>query len=433
MQRSRRGLMVALCALALSLVALAGTALQIGFLVGEAWAQSSVRPPDDAVNMETPTPAPSAGSEPFGSAVNPPADPPSNAPTAPGIPRPRDLVDPSGFEARGDLGTLGPNSDATLWGEIRQGLEGTASVRDGRAGVMIQPVGFGWGEWRARGGPLQKYGAWAIGGMLAVLALFFLVRGRMRIGKGRSGDLIERFSGIERFAHWTLATSFILLALSGLNLLYGKDWVMPWVGKQTFATWTLWGKWLHNNIGWAFMLALILIFVMWIWHNLPTWTDVKWVARGGGFFSKHSHPSAHKFNAGQKLVFWATILLGVSVSASGLALLFPYEIPMFAKTFVVLNDLNVQAIWGSTLPTELTAQQEQQYSQIWHSYVGLTMIAVIIAHIYIGTIGQEGAFSAMGSGMVDRNWAEEHHDLWVEEKDRKLGAGQAPSAATPAE
>ncbi len=108
---------------------------------------------------------------------------------------------------------------------------------------------------------------------------------------------------------------------------------------------------------------------------------------------------------------------------------------MFAKTFGILNELRVDAVWGSTLSTELTRQQEQQYAQIWHSYVGLTMIAVILAHIYIGTLGMEGAFAAMGSGWVDRQWAEEHHDLWVEEKDRKAGPDRAAGrpAAHPAE
>lgn len=441
MHRSRRGLVVASCALALALFAFAGTALQVGFvldemLFGQAHAQSSVRPPDDAVGTEGATPAPSPGdaADQPTSSVRPPDDATTNTPAAPGIPRPPDAVSPSQAPGAPQLGTLGPNSDASIWGAIRHGAQGTVSIPDKKLGVLVDSSGTSWIEWREKGGPLQEFGVWVIGGMLVLLALFFLIRGRIRIQQGKSGVLIERFSGIERFAHWTLATSFILLALSGLNLLYGKDWVMPYVGKAAFADVTLWGKWLHNNIAWPFMLALVLIFVFWIWHNIPTWTDVKWIAKGGGFIGK-SHPHARKFNAGQKVVFWATILLGASVSLSGLALLFPYEIPMFAKTFGILNEMRVEAVWGSTLPTDLTRQQEQQYAQIWHSYVGLTMIAVILAHIYIGTLGMEGAFSAMGSGRVDRNWAEEHHDLWVAEKDRKAGAGRAAGepAAHPAE
>ena len=443
MHRSRRGLVVASLALALALIAFAGTSLQFGMvleeaLFGEARAQSSVRPPDDAVNLEeTPVPVPSPSGEATeapASSVRPPPDAATNAPSAPGTPRAPDQVERSPAQP-GALEAQGFESDSNLWGAIRQGAEGTVSIPDKKLGVLVDSSGTGWLRWREKGGPLQEYGAWVIGGMLVLLALFFLIRGRIRIQAGKSGVLIQRFTGIERFAHWTLATSFILLALTGLNLLYGKDWIMPYVGKAAFADVSLWGKWLHNNIAWPFMLALLLIFVMWVIHNLPTWTDVKWLVRAGGLFSKHSHPSSRKFNAGQKLVFWATVLLGASVSASGLALLFPYEIPMFAKTFVILNDLGVEAIWGSELATELTRQQEQQYAQIWHSYVGITMIAIILAHIYIGTLGMEGAFAAMGSGWVDRNWAKEHHDLWVEEKDRSAGAGQTAGqpAAHPAE
>ena len=44
---------------------------------------------------------------------------------------------------------------------------------------------------------------------------------------------------------------------------------------------------------------------------------------------------------------------------------------------------------------------------------------MIIAHIYIGSVGMEGAIDAMNSGKVDRNWAKEHHNLWVKEEDEK--------------
>ena len=129
------------------------------------------------------------------------------------------------------------------------------------------------------------------------------------------------------------------------------------------------------------------------------------------------------------------ILLGVSVSLSGVSLLFPYELPVFAVTFDILNSLGVEAVWGAPLVTELTPLEEMQYAQIWHAIVALAMIVVNIAHIYIGSLGMEGAFDAMGTGMVDRNWAKEHHGLWVEEKDAKAAAlGSAPGdVATPAE
>jgi formate dehydrogenase subunit gamma len=134
-----------------------------------------------------------------------------------------------------------------------------------------------------------------------------------------------------------------------------------------------------------------------------------WLSKGGGLFTKHSHPPSKKFNAGQKLIFWATILGGLSLSLSGIALLFPFEFPVWSKTFVALNVL------GLGLPTDLTPIQEMQLSSMWHAIVSLVLIAIIIAHIYIGSIGMQGAFAAMGSGKVDENWAREHHNLWVAE------------------
>jgi formate dehydrogenase subunit gamma len=86
---------------------------------------------------------------------------------------------------------------------------------------------------------------------------------------------------------------------------------------------------------------------------------------------------------------------------------------MFSDTFAMLNVL------GLDLPSNLSAIQEQQYNQLWHGIVSLGLTIMIIAHIYIGSVGMEGALDAMNSGKVDRNWAKEHHNLWVKEEDEK--------------
>lgn len=400
----RRGLMIGASAVGLALVLFLFSVLQLSLTVGEAIAQSSsVRPPADAV-----TPAP----------------------VAPGQPRTPDAVAPFGADATDPLAIRGPNSDSSLWGAVRHGDTFTVSIPDDKAATLVQSYGVAWEQMRSQKGPLRTYGGMAIFAMLALLFLFYLFRGRIAIEHGRSGVTVERFTPIERLGHWLLAVSFILLALSGLNLLYGKELLIPIFGKEVFASISLAGKWIHNNVAWAFMLGLVLVFVMWVIHNLPSVTDIRWIMKGGGLFSEGVHPPAKKFNAGQKLIFWAVILLGASVSLSGVSLLFPYELPLFAKTFAILNGLGVEAIWGAPLSTELTPLQEMQYAQIWHTIVGLAMIVIIIAHIYIGSMGMEGAFDAMGSGMVDLNWAEEHHGLWVEKLDvRKASAG----SATPAE
>jgi len=406
----------ALGVLAICLLALAGP--------GVATAQETGAIPLDAVKQQMQT-------ERTGS-VRPPPDAVTNAPMEPGVTRPRDRVE-TGEAARIEaLEALGVNSDATMWGEIRHGENFTTQVPGSATGFLVQDAGMWWEELREKGGPLQTWFIWSVGAMLGLLVLFYLLRGRVRIEHGWSGRMIERFKGWERFGHWLLATSFILLALTGINLLFGKDYLMPLIGKEAFASISATGKWVHNNIAWAFMVALVWIFVAWVAHNLPSRLDLVWLAEGGGLFSKGVHPPSRKFNAGQKIIFWGTIVMGASISASGVSLLFPYELPMFAATFEKLNQFGIsQALLGQTLATDLTLIQEMQYAQFWHTVVAIAMTVMIVAHIYIGSVGMQGAFAAMGSGMVDRNWAIEHHSLWVEE--REGGGRRANPSATPAE
>ena len=205
------------------------------------------------------------------------------------------------------------------------------------------------------------------------------------------------------------AVCFIVLALTGLNLLYGKHVLLPVLGPEVFAAITLAGKYAHNYLSFGFMVGVVLMFVLWVRHNLPSKYDVKWLAQGGGLLVKGTHPPAKKFNFGQKIIFWCVILGGLSLSLSGIALLFPFQLAMFNPTFAVLNTI------GFDLPTNLTAMEEMQLSQLWHAGVGLVLIAIIVGHIYIGSLGMEGAFAAMGSGQVDENWAREHHAVWVAE------------------
>lgn len=329
------------------------------------------------------------------------------------------------------LGALGGASDPDLWRALRYGTaDVTSTASTPGATLLVQDGGMEWLQFRA--GPLREWGGYALLGMIGLLALFFLIRGRIRIDAGKSGITVERFKAVERFGHWLLAGSFILLGITGLISLFGRVGLMPWMGKEGYAVLALWSKWIHNNVSWAFMLGLVMIFLMWVVHNLPSRHDLVWLVKAGGLFSKHSHPPAKKFNAGQKLIFWAVILLGGSIALSGLSLLFPFELPLFAKTFSVLNGTGIpQAVGYGALPVELAPHEEMQLAQLWHSIVSFALMVVILAHIYIGSIGMEGAFDAMGSGEVDLNWAKEHHSLWVEELERK--SGTEPVLRAPAE
>jgi formate dehydrogenase subunit gamma len=310
--------------------------------------------------------------------------------------------------------TGGPNS-AEQWHAIREGAVGTVSISDDKlGGVLIQP-GQTFREWH--NGPLTIWGAIVEIGMIALLAIFFAVRGRIRIQGGWSGRVVSRFNEFERFVHWLVAGSFVVLGLTGLNMLYGRYVLHPILGGTLFSWLTYIGKLLHNYLAFAFMIGIVLMFFMWVAQNLPTRGDWIWLKRGGGMFAKaHGETPAGKFNAGEKILFWLVILGGISVTLSGLSLLFPFTFHWFSSTFAVLN------VFGFNLPTNLTPLAETQLSQLWHAAVGLLFIALIIAHIYLGTLGMEGAFDAMASGKVDANWAKEHHPQWASKLDEHAAA-----------
>ena len=316
-------------------------------------------------------------------------------------------------------------SDSDIWRAIRHGGAGGGSDAGAAmslpgTGGLIQSEGKLWREFRD--GPYRDYAGLLIATVVALLALFFALRGRVRMVGGASGVTVTRFGGIERFVHWLTAISFIILAVTGLNLMFGREFVIPLLGKARYAEITEIGKLVHNNVGFAFMAGIVLMILLWVWHNIPHPRDIVWFLKGGGIIGS-GHPPSKKFNGGQKVVFWLVVLCGGSLAVSGWALLNPpYELHIFAVTFAQLN-----AWFSLELPTALSATQELQLNQLWHGMVAIVMICIILAHIYIGTLGMEGAFAAMGSGEVDLNWAREHHDLWVDKLEREGKVPKLPA------
>jgi formate dehydrogenase subunit gamma len=280
-------------------------------------------------------------------------------------------------------------------------IEGRGSIPDAKSYVVEQPAGRDWREFHEV--TLRWIGAIAILGMLVLLIGFYAYRGAIKIDSGRSGRTITRFNGVERFTHWLTAGSFVLLALTGLNITFGKPLLLPLMGPEAFSKFSVVSKYVHDYLSFPFVLGLILIFVLWIRDNVPGRIDMVWLRKLGGFLS-HEHPPAPRFNAGQKAVFWLVILAGAAVAVSGYFLIFPFYAAGIAG---------------------------MQTAEIVHGVLAVLFVAAMLAHIYIGTIGMEGAFDAMGSGDVDLNWAKEHHSLWVEQEQGRTAA--APPHATPAE
>jgi formate dehydrogenase subunit gamma len=284
-------------------------------------------------------------------------------------------------------------------------IQGSINQLDPRARVLIQPAGRVWDYFHQV--VLRWTGAIAIIGTLAALAGAYFLFGRLRITAGRSGRKVLRFKPFERAAHWLTAVSFVVLGVTGLNITFGKALLLPLIGPDAFSAFSQYSKYTHNFISFAFVLGLALIVVIFIRDNIPDSTDIQWFKQGGGFI-KSKHAPARRFNAGEKLVFWGAFGAGILVSASGYLLLFP---------FYVTN------IFG------------MQIAQVVHAVIAILFIALILGHIYIGTLGMEGAFEAMWTGEVDYNWAKEHHDLWLEEELAKNRSEQSAEhhAAAPAE
>src|SRR5438105_3552407 len=119
-------------------------------------------------------------------------------------------------------------------------IEGRCSIPDQKACTIEQPAGRDWRQFHNV--TLRWIGAIAILGMLALLIVFYLVRGMVRIESGRSGRVLVRFSAFERLVHWMTATCFIILAISGLNITFGKPLLLPLVGPEAFTAWSQWAK-----------------------------------------------------------------------------------------------------------------------------------------------------------------------------------------------
>jgi len=277
-------------------------------------------------------------------------------------------------------------------------IQGFVHEPDAKLGVLIQPQGREFRDFRTRWQP------WIDAGLIAVavgaMALLYMVAGPMRYTKDPRGRTIQRFTVLERLVHWLTAVSFIWLSLTGLNLVFGRWLLEPIMGDNAYASMTSLAKLSHNSVGFAFMAGLVVMAVQWLGRNLPTKLDLQWIKAAGGMFGG-PHPPAQKFNAGQKMIYWIAVGGGGLISLTGIALLTP---------FYVLD------IGG------------MQLMQVVHSIVAALMIAVVIGHVYLGSIGVQGSLQAMTTGRVDLNWAREHHGLWLEEEQAK---GHAPVDPTP--
>jgi formate dehydrogenase subunit gamma len=291
-----------------------------------------------------------------------------------------------------------PGNNAPVWREVRkEGQEHYTSIKGRETGVLVQSWGDTWR--RIRNGPVTFWGGWLVVGVALILAALYFAKGPVKLHDRPSGRLIHRFSPIEQIAHWTVAISFVVLGISGLIMFFGKHVLLPVIGYTLFAWLTALAKNLHKFVGPFFIVAVVIFICLFIRDNLPRAYDIKWFAKAWAYVTGKEHVPSGRFNAGEKVWFWFGVLgLSVVVAWSGVILLFPN----FDQTRAVM-----QEAW------------------IWHAVAALIYIALALGHIYLGTLGVEGAYQAMRTGYVDEVWAKEHHEIWYNE----VKSGRRPEAA----
>ena len=308
-----------------------------------------------------------------------------------------------------------PGNNAPMWRQVGAGVAGYSSLPKSEApeaGVLIQPfvqypgsrltnAGEAWRQ--VRNNWIIPYGGALLLIVLGAIALFYWRVGAIKLHEPPTGRLVERFTPFERSAHWANAMAFSILAVSGVVMAFGKFFLLPVMGSTLFGWLSYVLKNAHNFAGPLFTVSLLIVIVTFVRDNLPAKGDLNWLLKGGGMLSGHEVKSG-RFNAGEKVVFWAGVfVLGLVVVGSGL-------------------------VMDKLVPGLLYERSTMQLAHMVHAVSNILMLVMFLGHIYLGTLGTEGAYQGMKTGYVDETWAKEHHELWLDDiKSGKIPAQRSPS------
>jgi formate dehydrogenase subunit gamma len=311
----------------------------------------------------------------------------------------------SGAKEQAERQITQPGNNAPVWREVRGGESPyqTTQVRGVETNVLVQSGGEIWRQ--IRNGPLTIYGGWLVVIVTVLIGLYYWRMGPLKLHEKPTGRTVERFSTWERTVHWTAAISFLILAATGTIILFGKYILLPVFGYTLFSWLAILSKNLHNFVGPLFSVCIVLMFVTFVKDNLPKAYDWIWVRKLGGFFGSREHVPSGRFNAGEKGWFWlAVTLLGIVSAVTGFIL----DFPNFDQGRGIM-----------------------QLANVIHAVSAVLFIVASLGHIYVGTIGVEGAYETMRSGMTDETWAREHHEYWYNEvvANRGRAPGGTPSTA----
>lgn len=332
--------------------------------------------------------------------------------------KPEASADPNyAQQTNGERAKVQPGNNAPMWRQVGQGVTGYSSLPKSQApeaGNLIQPfvqypgsrltnAGEAWRQ--VRNNWLIPYGGALLLIVAGAIALFYFGKGSIKMHGAETGRKIERFTPFERSAHWSNAIAFCILAISGIVMAFGKFFMLPVMGATLFGWLAYALKNMHNFAGPLFAVSLVIVFFTFLRDNWPHKGDLNWLLKGGGLLSEHEVPS-HRFNAGEKVVFWGGVFfLGIVVVASGF----------------VLDQL---------LPGLVYERATMQVAHMVHAVATVLMMAMFLGHIYLGTVGMQGAYKAMRTGYVDETWAKEHHEYWYD--DVKAGHIPAQRSSKPA-
>lgn len=326
--------------------------------------------------------------------------------------KPEASADPNyAKQTNGERAKVQPGNNAPMWRQVGEGVTGYSSLPKSEApeaGNLIQPfvqypgsrltnAGEAWRQ--VRNNWIIPYGGSLFLIVLLAIAIFYFSKGSIKIHGVDTGRKIERFTPFERAAHWSNAIAFCILAISGLVMAFGKFFLLPVIGGALFGwlTWTL--KTMHNFAGPLFAVSLVIVFLTFLRDNWPQKGDLHWLAKGGGLITGGEEPPSNRFNAGEKLIFWGGVFfLGIVVVSSGF----------------VLDKL---------LPGLIYERSTMQVAHMVHAVATVLMMCLFLGHIYLGTIGMQGAYKAMRTGYVDETWAREHHEYWYDD----VKAGNIPA------
>ena len=322
-------------------------------------------------------------------------------------------AEPKPDESNAQRAQTQPGNNAPFWRAVRDSgqVQGTTSFPAAEAGTLIQPfvqypgstftnAGEAWRQ--VRNQLIIPYGGALLIIVALAIALFYWRKGALGGHVPDTGRLIERFTYFERAAHWTNAIAFCLLAVSGLVMAFGKYFLLPVIGATLFGWLSYALKTAHNFAGPLFAVSLLVVIVTFVRDNLPNKADIAWLAKGGGLLGSAEVPS-HRFNAGEKVIFWAGVfVLGLIVVASGLVL-------------------------DKVVPGMGYTRGNMQIAHMVHGVSTVLMMVMFMGHIYLGTVGMKGAYQGMKTGYVDEGWAREHHELWHDD----IKAGKIPALRTP--